>query len=58
MTPEYFREIRKHHSATAELMAVIEAFGDELAKRRKYKKLQGIDAVYFYLIQTFNWMPK
>ena len=31
--------------------------GDKLAKREGYKKLTGIDAVYFYLVQKHNWLP-
>lgn len=32
-------------------------FGDFIAKREKYKEFKGIKAVYFYLIQKYNWTP-
>ena len=31
--------------------------GDNLAKREKYKKLSGLQAVHYYLIQKHNWLP-
>jgi hypothetical protein len=32
-------------------------FGDHLAKREGYKNLDGMEAVHFYLIQKFHWLP-
>jgi hypothetical protein len=38
-------------------MYSIDCFGDYLAKREKYKKLNGIEAVHYYLVQKYKWMP-
>lgn len=35
----------------------LDCFGDYLAKREKYKFHDGIEAVYFYLIQKYHWLP-
>jgi hypothetical protein len=35
----------------------IDCFGDYIAKREKYKKHKGMDAVHFYLIQKYHWLP-
>lgn len=45
------------HKAEGGLAYGLAVFGDELAKREKYKSLDGIDAVHFYLIHKFSWPP-
>jgi hypothetical protein len=45
------------HSATGNLNYVLDCFGDELAKRRGYKDLDGIEAIWFYLIEIHHWLP-
>ncbi|MGD9160764.1 MAG: hypothetical protein PVG39_20265 [Desulfobacteraceae bacterium] len=42
------------HSVTIQRLYLI---GDKLAEREGYKDLDGIDAVYYYLIQKHNWLP-
>lgn len=32
-------------------------FGDFIAKREKYNVHKGIDAIYYYLVQKYNWLP-
>ena len=32
-------------------------FGEHIAKREKYKRHTGIDAIHFYLIQKHHWLP-
>ena len=49
--------IAKCHEATAKLNTLLEAFGDELAKRNKYRSVHGIDAVRFFLVQKHHWLP-
>ena len=34
-----------------------EVITDEIAKREGYKNLHGMEAVYFYLVHKFNWLP-
>ena len=44
--------------AEAERAFHIDLFGDYLAKREGYKDHRGLDAVHFYLIQKYHWLPR
>ncbi len=33
-------------------------FGDHIAQRENYKDMDGIEAIHFYLIQKFRWLPR
>lgn len=33
-------------------------FGDHLAKREGYKEKDGMEAVYFYLMNKHHWLPR
>lgn len=56
---ETMNEIRKRkHGAEADLSYALEIFGDELAEREGYKSLDGMSAIYFYLIHKFHWLPR
>jgi hypothetical protein len=48
---------RQLHLSTAELNYGLDRFGDKLAKDRGYKNLDGIEAIWLYLIQTYKWTP-
>ena len=37
---------------------MLDVFGDTLAKREGYKSLQGMDAIHFYLVHKFRWLPR
>jgi len=51
--------IRKRlHDAQGNMAYILEVFGDDLAKREGYKDLDGMDAIHFYLIHKFNWLPR
>ena len=47
----------KHGEAKSITTKTVYLLGDKLAKREGYNNLYGIDAVYFYLIQKYNWLP-
>lgn len=32
-------------------------FGDHIAEREAYKKHKGLDAVHFYLVEKYRWLP-
>lgn len=36
---------------------LIEKFGDQIAKREGYKTHKGFDAVYYFLVQKYRWLP-
>ncbi|WP_425628278.1 hypothetical protein [Vibrio neptunius] len=54
---QHYEIVNKLHKTTAELDYSLDVFGDELAKRQGYKELDGIDAIHFYLIHKFSWLP-
>jgi hypothetical protein len=36
----------------------IAELGDKLAKREKYERVSGLEAVHYYLMQKYHWPPK
>ena len=51
-------EIRKRlHAAEGELNYHLECFGDQLAKKSGYKDVDGMAAIWLYLIKTYHWTP-
>lgn len=56
---ETMNQVRKRtHDAEAGLAYALEIFGDSLAEREGYKTLDGMDAIYFYIIHKFKWLPR
>ncbi|WP_039913137.1 hypothetical protein [Cellvibrio mixtus] len=58
MKNEKYEILHRLHSAQGDLAYSLAVFGDTLAKREKYKNLGGMDAIHFYLIQKFHWLPR
>lgn len=48
---------KEFHDSQGKLNYLLEVFGDELAKRRKYKTRNGMDAIWFYLVEKYQWTP-
>lgn len=48
---------RKLHHSSADLNYSLEVFGDYIAKREGYHDIGGFEAIHFYLIHKFRWMP-
>ncbi len=53
-----YKNLRRLHEAEGNLNYILEAFGDTLAEREGYHDLDGMDAVRFYLIHKFSWLPR
>lgn len=58
MKSERFEALSKRHTTTGNLDYFLEVFGFELAKRHKYKDLDGMDAVRLYLVNKHHWLPR
>lgn len=58
MSDNRYEILKNLHSAQGELAYLLELFGDTIAEREGYKDLDGMDAVHFYLIHKFNWLPR
>ncbi|WP_289141176.1 hypothetical protein [uncultured Pseudomonas sp.] len=48
---------KRLHEAEGGLAYGLAVYGDHIAKREKYKTVEGMDAVRFYLVQKFSWPP-
>ena len=48
---------KRLYEAEGGLAYGLAVYGDHIAKREKYKTLEGMDAVRFYLIHKFSWAP-
>ncbi len=45
-------------TAAANLKFALICFGDELAEREGYAQHDGIDAIHFYIVERYRWLPK
>ncbi|QLG93292.1 hypothetical protein HZF02_15560 [Pseudomonas yamanorum] len=48
---------KRLHEAEGGIAYGLAVYGDHIAKREKYKSVEGMDAVRFYLIHKFKWVP-
>ena len=58
MDDKRYRTLKGLYSAEGNLDLHLHLFGDELAKREGYRGLDGLEAIYFYLITKFSWLPR
>lgn len=54
---ELHRIRQEHHAVLGNLNFMLECFGDTLAKKNGYKGLDGMEAIWLYLIRTYHWTP-
>lgn len=47
----------KIRAIEAERAAMIEAFGEDLARREGWSNFDGMEAVHFYLVKKHGWLP-
>lgn len=57
-SPERYKSIKKKHTSRASRAYYLELFGNFIAEREGYRHLDGMDAIYFYLVNRFHWLPK
>ena len=58
MDKERYEILYNLHSAQGDSAYLLEVFGDTLAKNEGYKSLRGMEAVHYYLIRKFSWLPR
>jgi len=56
-TADHYKIIKRLHAAEGESAYCLDVFGDHIAERENYKELQGIEAIQFYLVTKFHWLP-
>jgi hypothetical protein len=58
MSNKKMNEVRlDFHVSTGKLNFYLELFGDRLKEREKYKVHEGLDAIHFYLVNKYGWLP-
>jgi hypothetical protein len=55
MTLDELRKEEYQHAGQREYL--LHLLGDKIAKKEGYGKHKGFDALYFYLIKKYHWMP-
>lgn len=53
-----YKVLKQKYAAQGNLAYYLELFGNSLAEREGYKQLDGMEAIFFYLVNKFHWMPK
>jgi len=53
-----YKILKQKYATQGNLAYFLELFGNFLAEREGYKELDGMEAIYFYLVCKFRWMPK
>ncbi len=53
-----YKILKQKYATQGNLAYFLELFGTFLAEREGYKELDGMQAIYFYLVHKFHWMPK
>ncbi len=57
MQSELDESTRSLLHAEADLIAHLHRCGNEIAKKHKYRGLEGLEAVRYFLMQKHNWTP-
>ncbi|MEQ6290510.1 hypothetical protein ACFPAG_07800 [Vogesella sp. GCM10023246] len=57
MDDQHYLVRHQLHRSEADLAYCLDVFGDFLAQREGYKSVSGLDAVHFYLVHKFAWLP-
>lgn len=52
-----YEVLKKLKDAEAGLSYSLHVYGDHIAKREKYRSIDGIEAIRFFLMQRHNWLP-
>jgi len=53
-----YKILKQKYAAQANHAYYLDLFGNFIAEREGYKQLDGLEAIYFYLVYKFHWMPK
>lgn len=56
-TAERYENLKRLYEADGGLNYALVVFGDHIAKREGYKEVEGLEAVHFYLVTKYHWLP-
>lgn len=54
---KHYETVKRLHEAQGNLAYLLDVYGDTIAEREGYKELNGIEAVHFYIVHKFKWLP-
>lgn len=52
-----YQTLKKLYQADGDLNYSLAVFGDYIAKRERYKANRDMDAIRYYLVHKFSWLP-
>lgn len=55
---ERFQTLKRLHETQGNLAYLLDVFGHTLAEREGYKDIDGMEAIYLYLIHKHHWLPR
>ncbi|MDF3822362.1 hypothetical protein P3G55_20845 [Leptospira sp. 96542] len=58
MSQDRFSNLKKVHATRGNLDYLLEVFGHTLADREGYTDVDGMEAIYLYLINKHHWLPR
>lgn len=58
MSKEKYECLKRTRELQGNLDYYLIVFGDVIAEREGYKDMDGINAIHFYLIHKFGWLPR
>lgn len=57
-TKQKYETLKQKYMLKSDTAYYLELFGHHLAEREGYRKLDGMDAIFFYLVQKHHWLPR
>lgn len=55
---ERFEILKRLHDAHGGMNYGLEVFGFHLAEKNGWKDIDGMEAVHYYLIKKYHWLPR
>ena len=52
-----YEQVKSAYEAKGNIAYLLDVFGDTIAEREGYKAVDGIEAVHFYIVHKFKWLP-
>lgn len=53
-----FANLKAAHATRGNMNYLLEVFGHELATRQSYTDIDGMEAIWLYLINKHHWLPR
>jgi hypothetical protein len=55
---EKYKTLKQKYALKGDTAYYLELFGHFLAKREGYQKMDGMEAIFYYLMQKHHWLPR